>query len=222
MCGRFGLYATSDELANQLGSPKLAQFRIERRYNIAPGQWFITVRPEHGGRVPTLAKWGLVPSWSKDPGGGPKPINARAEGITSKPMFRGALRHGRCLIPASGFYEWQKVGTSKVPYFIRPANEGIFIFAGIFDLWHGPEDDLLSAAIITTEANSLMKPLHDRMPVILSPEAVGSWLDPENKHPEELLRPFPAELMEAWEVSSSVGNTRNDGPELIERVRTTA
>ncbi len=124
MCGRFAVFASTDELAMALGGPELAGFKIERRYNIAPGQWIITVRPEHSQRVPVLARWGLVPSWSKDPEAGPKPINARAEGIGSKPTFRGALRHGRCLIPASSFYEWKTVGKTKIPHFIRPESGG--------------------------------------------------------------------------------------------------
>ena len=219
MCGRFGLYASSEELADQLGSPRLANFRIEERYNIAPGQWFIIVRPERSERVPLLARWGLVPSWVKDPEAGPKSINARAEGIGSKAAFRGAFRHGRCVIPASGFYEWQAIGKTKVPHFIKPKDGGIFMFAGISDTWLGSEGtELPTAAIITTEANELMRPIHDRMPVILPREALGTWLDPENRHPEDLLWQFPALAMEAWQVGTAVGNTRNDGPKLIERV----
>ena len=218
MCGRFGLYATGEELADQLGSPRLANFQIEKRYNIAPGQWFIIVRPERSERVPLLARWGLVPSWVKDPEGGPKPINARAEGISSKAAFCGAFRHGRCVIPASGFYEWQAIGKAKVPHCIRPKDGGIFLFAGISDTWLGPDGtELPTAAIVTTEANDLMRPIHDRMPVILPREALGTWLDPENRHPEDLLRQFPADAMETWQVGAAVGNPRNDGPELIER-----
>ena len=219
MCGRFAVFASSEELADVLGCPELAGFKIERRYNIAPGQWIITVRPEHGHRSQGLARWGLVPSWSKDPEAGPKPINARAEGIGSKPTFRGALRHGRCLIPASGFYEWKTVGKTKTPFFIRPVGGGIFVFAGLVDHWSGPDGELTTCAIITTEANSLMQPVHDRMPVILGPGEASTWLDPDNRHPEDLLKPFSAEVMEMWEVGAAVGNPRNDAPDLIEPVR---
>lgn len=215
MCGRFSLFATEEELAKESGSQRLGDFRIEKRYNIAPGQWILIVRPERSARVPSLARWGLVPSWSRDPEAGPKPINARSEGITSKPMFRGALRHGRCLIPASGFYEWKTAGKAKVPHFIRPKAGGIYLFAGISDVWLGPDGELPTAAIVTTEANSLMQPIHDRMPVILPSEAVGAWVDPDNRHPEDLLLPFPPELMEAWPVGSTVGNPRHEGPDLI-------
>jgi putative SOS response-associated peptidase YedK len=165
-----------------------------------------------------LARWGLVPSWSKDPEGGPKPINARAEGISAKPMFRGALRHGRCLIPASGFFEWKTTGKTKTPFFIRPINGGIFIFAGLMDHWMGPDGELDTCAIVTTDANSLMQPLHARMPVFLDPQAAGAWLDPENRHPEDLLKQSPPDAMEAWRVGSAVGNVRNDFSGLIEPV----
>jgi putative SOS response-associated peptidase YedK len=218
MCGRFASFATSDDLAKSLLCPKLAGFRIENRFNIAQGQWIIIVRPEKGERSPSLARWGLVPSWSKDPTAGVKPINARAEGITTKPMFRGALRHGRCLVPASGFYEWKAGGKTKVQHFIQPKGGGIFVFAGISSIWAGPDGELETCAIVTTEANSLMQPIHNRMPVILDPEAARAWLDPENKHPDALLLPYPTEAMEAWQVGNAVGNIHNDGSELIERV----
>lgn len=219
MCGRFGLFVEGRTLAEALNSPKLAEFRVARHFNIAPGQWFIIVRPEKGERVPSLARWGLVPSWAKDPDAGPKPINARAEGLATKPTFRGAFRHHRCLIPASGFYEWKKVGSTKVPHWIQPKGGGIFIFAGISDEWLGANgDELTTAAIITTAANEMMQPIHDRMPVILPREATGDWLDPENRHPEDLLCQFPVDQMEAWPVGPAVGNARTDGPELIEPV----
>jgi len=217
MCGRFAMFATSEELAHVLGSPAFLGFNIEKRFNIAPGQWIVIVRPIRGERMPSRARWGLVPSWVNEPTAGVKPINARAEGIGSKPMFRGALRHGRCVLPANGFYEWQTVGKTKVPHFIRPKDGGIFLFAGISDVWLGPEGELPTVAIVTTAANELMRPIHDRMPVILPQEALGTWLDQENRHPEDLLRQFPAEAMEAWPVGAAVGNTKNDGPAMIER-----
>lgn len=218
MCGRFAVFASAEELAQALGCPELAAFRVERRFNIAPGQWVITVRPEHGQRVPMLARWGLVPSWSKDPEVSPKPINARAEGISSKPTFRGALRHGRCLIPASGFFEWKTTGKTKTPFFIRPTGGGIFMFAGLVDHWSGPDGELTTCTIITTEANGLMQPIHDRMPVILGADGVTAWLNPDNRHPEELLTPCSPGAMETWHVGSAVGNPRNDFPELVEPV----
>ena len=216
MCGRFALYATSHELADGTACAKLAGFREEARYNIAPGQWIIVVRPEKNERVPFLAQWGLIPTWAKDPKEGPRPINARAEGIDTKPAFRGAFRHGRCLIPASGFYEWKTVGLQKQPFFIRPrGGEGIFVFAGLLSVWAGFEGELPTCTIVTTTPNGLMAPIHNRMPVILAPPTQEAWLDPENRHATELLRPCASEGMEAYPVGTSVGNTKNNGPELI-------
>lgn len=217
MCGRFSLHATSQELADGTLCLRLAGFREERRYNIAPGQWVIVVRPEKGERVPDSAQWGLVPSWAKDPRSGPRPINARAEGLEARPMFRGAFRHGRCLIPASGFYEWKPAGRTKQPFFIRPrGGKGIFVFAGLMSTWAGPEGELTTCTIITTVANELMASLHDRMPVILDPEGQAAWLDPENRRAAALLVPCPAADMEAYAVGPAVGNPRHEGPELIE------
>jgi putative SOS response-associated peptidase YedK len=216
MCGRFSIYATSQELADGTLCELLAGFREERRYNVAPGQWVIVVRPEKGQRVPDLAQWGLVPSWAKDPREGPRPINARAEGIEAKPTFRGAFRHGRCLIPASGYFEWKTLGKGKQPFFIRPrGGEGIFTFAGLFSTWAGPEGELQTCTIITTAPNELMAGIHDRMPAILSLADQAAWLDPENRKAAELLRPLPAEAMEAYGVGAAVGNPRNEGPELV-------
>lgn len=216
MCGRFALHATSQELANGTACAKLAGFGEEARYNIAPGQWIIVVRPEKNQRVPFLAQWGLIPTWAKNAKEGPHLINARAEGIDMKPAFRSGLLHGRCLIPASGFYEWKTVGLQKQPFFIRPpGGEGIFVFAGLLSVWADSKGELPTCTIVTTTPNDLMAQIHNRMPVILAPQAQEAWLDTENRHATELLRPFAAEGMEAYSVGSSVGNPRNNGPELI-------
>lgn len=217
MCGRFTLHASEAELVAGLLCPKLAGFREERRYNIAPGQWVIVVRPERDERVPALAQWGLVPSWAKAPQAGPRPINARAEGVATKPTFRGAFRQGRCLVPASGFYEWQKEPDgAKQPFYLRPrGGEGLFVFAGLLSTWAGPEGELTTCALLTTTPNALMAGVHDRMPVILPSTAQAAWLDPANPHAETLLLPCDPGLMEAHPVGAAVGNPRNDFPELV-------
>jgi putative SOS response-associated peptidase YedK len=216
MCGRFTLHATSKELVDGTLCQRLAGFREERRYNIAPGQWVIVVRPEKGERVPDVAQWGLVPTWAKDPQAGPRPINARAEGPDTKPTFRGAYRHGRCLIPANGFYEWITSGKRKQPFYIRPKGGGLFVFAGLFSIWAGYEGELQTCAIVTTPPNDFMAAIHDRMPAILSPEDQVAWLDPENRHAGAVLRPCPSDAMEAFPVGPAVGNAQQDGPELVE------
>lgn len=220
MCGRFSLQVTAEQLASEFNVVPMG-FREERRYNIAPGQWVIVVRPEHNQRTASLARWGLVPSWSRDPEGGPKPINARAEGIADKPMFRSALRHGRCLIPASGFYEWKQVGKTKVPHYIRPKEGGIWVFAGLWSSWSGPGGELNTFTIITTTPNRTMEPIHSRMPVILSDEDRERWLSPDLNIPTDLLVPCPDEWMEVIQVGPAVGNPRNDGPGLIEEIEGT-
>lgn len=217
MCGRFTLYASEAELVSGLLCAKLAGFREERRYNIAPGQWVIVVRPEKGERVPDLAQWGLVPSWAKDPQAGPRPINARSEGVETKPTFQGAFRHGRCLVPASGFYEWKGAGRAKQPFYIRPrGGAGLFVFAGLMTTWAGPEGELTTCTLLTTTPNALMADIHDRMPVILAPGDQEAWLDPSNRRAADLLRPCDPTRMEAFPVGVAVGSPRNDGPELVQ------
>ena len=217
MCGRFTLHASAADLASTFGL-NLAGFRIEARYNISPGQWIFVLRPEkHQGHSLTLARWGLVPTWAKDPGLGPKPINARAEGLEDKPTFRGAFRHGRCLIPASGFYEWQGSGKFKQPFYIHPAQGGLFAFAGLWSEWAGPDGELSTCAIITTGANDFMATIHDRMPVILPQEAWPAWLDPttSSKAAADLLVACPSERLAAHPVALAVGRVGMDSPDLV-------
>jgi len=165
-----------------------------------------------------MMKWGLVPSWAKDPRIGNKMINARAETITKKPSYRKPLQSKRCLIPASGFYEWHDTGTGKVPYHIYLKDEPIFAFAGLYDRWIDPQGQSLdSYTIITTSANSFMERLHERMPVILSQEAEEEWLDPATSLSRlmSLMAPFTAEEMAAVPASPRVNNVRNDDPSLL-------
>lgn len=220
MCGRYSLSCTAKDLESIFDLIPMG-YREERRYNIAPEQWVIVIRPEREWkRVVGAARWGLVPSWAKDPEAGPKPINARAEGINEKPTFRGAFRHGRCLIPASGFFEWMKVGKAKQPFYIHPTTGKLFAFAGLYSHWAGADGELETCTIITTTPNAVMEPIHNRMPVILPPESWDAWLDPSTSTSAaiELLRPCPPTWMEAYAVSSRVGNVQNDDPDLIASV----
>ncbi len=215
MCGRYALFTKEHDLVAAFALDQVG-FRVEARYNVAPGQYVILVRPDgSGGRNLALARAGQVPSWAKDPG--PRPINARAERVAEKPTFRGALRHGRCLIPASGFYEWQ----GQQPFFIRPTHARPFAFAGLMDTWPGPTGDLQTCTILTTTPNEVMAPIHDRMPVILPPEAWGAWLDPATPVAEaqRWLLPCPAQDMKAHRVGRRVGKVANDDPGLVEELR---
>ena len=216
MCGRFTLRAPASIVAEQFAV--LDADPLEPRFNIAPTQTVVAVRrePERdaSSRRLVLLKWGLVPSWAKDPKIGNSLINARAESVADKPAFRAAFRRRRCLIVADGFYEWQRTGGKKQPYFIRLVDDRPFAFAGLWEAWEGPDHTSLeSCTLITTEANALMEPIHNRMPVILAPNDYDRWLDPAIQQPEHLqtlLRPYPSDAMLAYPVSSHVNSPRNE------------
>lgn len=205
-----------------------AQFLInlpgpkKRRYNIAPSQMVACVRgmPESSCREGVLLRWGLVPSWAKDQAIANKLINARAETVAEKPAFRRSFRHKRCLVLADGFYEWQREGRAKQPYFIRMNDERPFAFAGIWDHWVGGDGQTIeSCAMLTTEPNDLMATIHHRMPVILKPEDYGGWLDISLQDSSKLLRflySYPAADMVAYPVSLRVNNPRFDEPACID------
>lgn len=226
MCGRFALDAPSTRVAEKFSladCPLLAP-----RYNIAPASDILVIRyrPEVG-RVGQLVRWGLVPSWAKDPSVGARLINARAETIETKPSFRSSFARHRCLIPASGFYEWKMLSEGgkvrRQPYYVRPAEaDSLFAFAGLMSRWHSDKgEDLVTTCIITTEANALMAPIHERMPAILPPQAWDTWLGVENASTtalRALLVPRPAEGMTAYPVSTAVNRAGVEGEELIKEV----
>ncbi len=197
---------------------------LKPRYNIAPSQTVPAVRLKPGGnktrREVVLLRWGLIPSWAKDAAIGNRMINARAESLAEKPVFRAALRRRRCLIAADGFYEWQATGRSKQPYFIRFRDDRPFAFAGLWDSWEGADHKAIdSCTIITTAANELIRPIHDRMPVILAPEAYEVWLDMAVENMDtitSLLVPFYSKEMEAYPVSTLVNKATHDEPGCIE------
>lgn len=221
MCGRFAFFGNNRESLASLGmAGKPPPFES---YNIAPSQDILAIRmsPESGQPEYTLPRWGLLPFWSKTSKTKFPMINARAEGIEKKPSFRGPFQYGRCIIPANGFYEWQKSAGGKQPYFIRPVDGDVFLFAGIWDHWEGEGKTIESCAVITTEANEFVREIHDRMPVILEEEKVSAWLDPKTR-PKELLamlKPYPKVKMMVYPVSSMVNSPRHNGPECVERIR---
>ena len=214
MCGRFTLFEPDKVLAGEFGVTDFPP--RSPRYNIAPSQPVAAVRatPAGSGREIALLRWGLIPSWSKDPAIGNRLINARAETAREKPSFRNAFRRRRCLIPANGFYEWQRQERGKQPYFVRMRDERLFAFAGLWDRWEGPDEGVIeTCTILTTAANAVLAPIHDRMPVILSPSEYTRWLDPALQNTDSLaplLVPFPPEYMLALPVSSRVNSPAVD------------
>jgi putative SOS response-associated peptidase YedK len=220
MCGRFALFTSGEELRERY--PFVDPSLFEPRYNIAPTQSVAAVRSTAAGGELAFLRWGLIPSWSSDPAIGNKLLNVRAETVSEKPSFRSAFKRRRCLIPASGFYEWQQTGTRrKQPYFIRPRDGGLFSFAGLWEEWHDPRGEVVeTCTILTTDANDLMRPLHDRMPVILDPMAAARWLDAgaDNASLHALLVPYPGGRMEAFPVNSWVSDPKHEGPRCLESV----
>ena len=221
MCGRFTFFAKGQFGYESLELPEPPPFE---RYNIAPTQDILAIRTssETGRPEWTLLHWGLVPSWSKESKTKHLLINARAEGIETKPSFRGGpVRHRRCIVPASGFYEWRLQGRGKQPYFVRPAAGEAFSLAGIWDQWEGKQGEVIeSVAIITTSANELMQPIHDRMPVVLGREDLAGWIALTTELPRVLamLKPFSSESMVAYPVSRVVNNSRYEGSECVAKV----
>lgn len=220
MCGRFTLTTNLGAIAARFGVARFLEGAAgyASRYNIAPTQTVIVVNDD-GTRHLTQMRWGLIPSWAKDPAIGNRMINARAETVATKPAFRSALRKRRCLIPADGFYEWQQQGRRKQPVYITLKSREPFSFAGLWDAWVSPDgEEIKTCTIITTEANDLLKPIHDRMPVILTRDAEAVWLDPAIQEPAQLLpllTPYPSEQMKAYPVSTWVNNPANDGPQCV-------
>jgi putative SOS response-associated peptidase YedK len=220
MCGRYAISSPPETLAQFLDiTGALPNFPAH--YNCAPTQPLPVVRKSsRGGREFSFMQWGLVPTWSKGPDTRFSMINARAETVASKPAYRGPFRQHRCLIPADGFYEWQKTADGKQPHFFSSNNGEPLAMAGLWDEWMGPHgDEILSFSIITTKANTLVRPIHDRMPVILSSEHFSAWLgedEPQSqKALEALLLPFPAAAMQSFPVSRRVNSPANDDADLV-------
>jgi putative SOS response-associated peptidase YedK len=219
MCGRYTLSPSPEEVARLFEVAGFVPF--PPRYNIAPTQPIGVVRLIGGTRRLELVRWGLVPGWVKDPRSFKLLINARAETAAEKPAFRAAMRHRRCLVPASGFYEWRRLPDGKKqPYFIRPRDGRLLAFGGLVEEWIDCDGGILeSAAILTTAANAAVAPIYERMPVIVAPEDFERWLDCLRNEPRtvaELMRPAPDDLLEAIPVSTRVNAARNDDAGLVE------
>jgi putative SOS response-associated peptidase YedK len=224
MCGRFYLDVAREQLKDHYELPLAPD--LVPRFNIAPSQDILVVRvtPGHKRECVPL-HWGLIPGWAMEEKTPYHMINARAETLAEKPAFRTAYRHRRCLIPVSGFYEWQAKGKQKQPYAIGMKDGGIFSLAGLWEHWEGLQGKIVeSCTIIVTDANKLLAPIHERMPLIIAVENYARWLDPDIQDPDRLrtlLRPFPAGRMQAHTVSQHVNNPENDNPECIAAITAT-
>ncbi|MDD1661586.1 MAG: SOS response-associated peptidase [Methanomicrobiales archaeon] len=215
MCGRFTIIPTID-FHERFGLADLVE--LAPRYNVSPGQPVPVILREERNRVVPMI-WGLIPSWAKDGAAGRGLINARAESLGEKPAFRGPLQKGRCLVPASGFYEWRKEGRRRIPWYIRVRDAPLISFAGLYDRWRNPAGTVvMTFTIVTTEPNRIIAPLHDRMPAILPREKEEAWLGAGALGPGDLnaiLAPYNAGEMEAFPVSREVNDPESDGPGLI-------
>ena len=220
MCGRFAYFVPYEQLTDHYGLAAGAQ--PMERYNVAPSQDILAIRQdESGNRTASPLKWGLIPHWAKDPTIGNRMINARGETVAEKPAFRQAFRRRRCIIPASGFYEWGPSGAGKWPYYITPAEGPLLSFAGLWERWRTPEGEPLeSCTIITTAANESLARVHQRMPVCLPETSYADWLDPEATKETclAMMTGLPGSAFEVRPVAKTVNNPRNDAPELVEPV----
>lgn len=217
MCGRFTTDIPPELLVEIFG---LAETPVTiPRYNIAPTQQIPIIRQYADGQNHLdHLRWGLIPSWAQDQSIGSKMINARSETVIEKLAFKRAVRYRRCVVPSSGFYEWSTEGKAKLPWYIRLKDGSPMVFAGLWETWKSPEGEVESFTILTTAANQLVAPLHDRMPVILSPDEYSTWLDRNTTNPASLVRlfqPYPVDLMEMQRVSPLVNNVRNESADLV-------
>jgi putative SOS response-associated peptidase YedK len=222
MCGRFTLRSPGEAVAEAFGLPAAPD--LVPRFNIAPGQPVAVVRQEQQARGRELAflRWGLIPAWADDPASGDRLANARSETAATKPSFRRAFRSRRCLVVADGFYEWRRANGRTQPYFVGLKNDRSFGLAGLWERWDRHGEPVESCAILTTDANGLMQPIHERMPVILPPDRYGLWLDLRCQDTDKLaklLRPYPSKDMLAYRVCPLVNNPRNDVPQCVEAIR---
>ncbi|MHB8844765.1 MAG: SOS response-associated peptidase [Nitrospirota bacterium] len=223
MCGRFEIHSAFEIIAKLFGLTG-GLLTLPVSYNVAPGQDIGIIVNENGQNRLSVCRWGFVPPWCKDLKDGYTMINARAETVAEKPSFRDAFSRTRCLVLADGFYEWKHEGKKKRPFYIHRRDGRPFGMAGLYNCWTSPEgSQVCTTTIITTEANDLVRPLHDRMPAIASPEVYDLWLDPAVHEKEKLLpllRPCPADDLELYEVFDKVNTPKNDSAENIKRLRT--
>jgi len=220
MCGRYAITSAPEAIRQLFGYPEQPNF--PPRYNVAPTQPIPIVRMTEGKRHFALVRWGLIPAWVKDPRTFSLVINARGESVLDKPAFKNAMKYRRCLFPADGFYEWERRGERKQPYFVRRKGGGPLAFAGLWESWMGPNgEEQETAAIVTADASPSIAHIHDRMPVIVPPEAFDFWLDPkvDAEMAMAVIKPANDDTIEHYEVSRAVNRHENDSAELVEPLR---
>jgi putative SOS response-associated peptidase YedK len=222
MCGRYNLTESQSHLEEWFKAVMEDDEGFQPNYNVAPTHNMPVVGQNlEGKRTIQRFRWGLLPFWAKDTKVGYSMINARAESVDTKRSFKPYFKKYRCLVPASGFYEWKGKKGNKTPYLIHPTHEPVFAFAGLYSVWKSGDEKVPTYTIITTDANKKMEQLHDRMPVMLLKEEWDRWLDPDNNDTDalkELLRPFPDDAIDFYQVSKDVNNVRNNSEELINPV----
>jgi len=222
VCGRYNLITDAEALIDffEIDQVLVEAKGLRPRYNIAPGQSVPIIRNAGRGNELLLARWGLIPHWSREPGTKYSTINARAETVAEKPSYRDAFKRQRCLIPANGFYEWRRDGDKKTPHHIHAPDNGLLAFAGVWDHWDKQGEGFDSCSIIITTASRIMQPIHERMPVILNPAQYSTWLNPAHYNRaqlESMLVPYAGSL-EICRISRFVNSPANDGPECVEPV----
>ncbi|MFN2378140.1 MAG: SOS response-associated peptidase [Candidatus Binatia bacterium] len=220
MCGRLVLTTPADAIAAEFAA-MTGGLVLRPSYNVAPTQNVVVVRETGGTRTLAMLRWGLIPFWAKDPTIASRLINARSETAAEKPSFREAMKKRRCIVPASGFYEWKREGTRKQPWYFHPrSGAGLFAIAGLWESWTDPDGNIVeTCCLLTTAANAVLAPVHDRMPVILGHEDALRWLDPSEKDPgrlADLLAPAAEAVLGGHPVSTAVNNVRNDDARNIE------
>lgn len=225
MCGRYVLTLDFEDvyniLMNNYNIDDMGQLKdnYQPNYNVAPGQQVLAVIKHRDQHRCGFLKWGFIPEFAKDDSFAYKMINARSESVDEKPSYKYAFAHHRCLLLSDGFFEWQKSNEGKIPQLIRLKDNGTFAMAGLYSMWRDPKGKKISTCtILTTQSNALMEPIHNRMPVILPPEAQQIWLNQSIKDPEplkEILRPYPSNAMYHYQVSNDVNSSRNNSPQNI-------
>jgi putative SOS response-associated peptidase YedK len=214
MCGRFAFYAPREAVRATFGADLPGDW--QPRYNIAPSQPVPVIRAPAAGPEGAWLRWGLIPSWARDPAIGHRLINARVETLASKPAFRGAFRHRRCVVVASGFYEWQAGPAGKVPHFISADDGSLLAFAGLWESWQGPEGAVGTCTIITTPAVPGIAAVHERIPLLVTPASLGVWLSGAAAAALEAVLASPPPGLRHWPVSRAVNNPAVDEPRLVE------